>query len=157
MTSMAFCAFTLEAYLNHLGSIRFDFWAPLKRKLSPKEKLEVVSENLKFYTDKGSPPWETFRLIFKLRPLLVHAETESLTFEGEFEVEDDLVFPIPLTEWEEFMALEKGQQFLDDTKLMIMELAEKAGLMPDEVFAKDSIEAAAIPLEELEETNDEPA
>ena len=48
LTSTAFAAFTLEAYLNHLGAIRIAFWPSLKRKLSPQEKMHVLSTELGF-------------------------------------------------------------------------------------------------------------
>lgn len=48
------------------------------------------------------------------------------------------------------MSVEECQRFLDDTKEMIKDLADKAGISPDDVFAKDSIEASIITGEDLE-------
>lgn len=157
MTSMVFAAFTLEAYLNHVGSIRIKFWPPLKRKLGPRQKLEVITADLSFTPDMGTRPWQTFKSIFKLRDLLVHAQTETLPFEGEVTIGPTGEVPVPLTVWEEFMTMELGQRFLDDTKSMITELAGKADLPDKEIFAKDSIEAAVTPLGQPEETENGPA
>ena len=150
LTSMAFDAFALEAYLNHLGAIRIPFWESLKRKLSPHEKLDVLSTDLGFKPDFGRRPWQSFREIFKLRALLAHAETETLPFEGEVEEGSKESIPLPLASWEEFMTVGTGQKFLDDTKAMIKDLAKRAGISADEVFAKDSIEAATTLLGDSE-------
>ena len=83
ITSMLFDALTIEAYLNHLGSMRFSFWPPLKKKLGPREKLEVICNDLGLEPELGRTPWQTWGFIFKLRNLLAHAETEVLPFEGE--------------------------------------------------------------------------
>jgi hypothetical protein len=80
---MVFAAFTLEAYLNHVGSIRIKFWPPLKRKLGPRPKLEVISADLSFTPDMGTRPCQTFKSIFKLNSrertyswiLLIHLDT----------------------------------------------------------------------------------
>jgi len=141
MTSMTFDAFTLEAYLNHIGSLRIRFWEPLKKKLSPRDKLDVIAVDLNFLPDFSRRPWQTFQSIFKLRDLLVHGQTETIAHEGEFSIEGGDFIPLPLTAWEEFMTLQKAERFLDDTKAMVIELANKAELPPDEIFAKDKIEA----------------
>jgi len=145
-TSMAFDAFTIEAYLNHIGSLRIPFWKHLKRKLNHDEKLAVISTDLAFNPDKSRAPWQSFGQIFKLRSLLVHAETETLSFEAE--VSPGTPIELPLASWEEFMKLGTAERFLNDAKAMITDLAFKAGLPPEEVFAKDSIEAATSLLED---------
>jgi hypothetical protein len=149
VTSMLFDAFTIEAYLNHLGALRFSFWPTLKKKLSPSEKLDVLCEDLDFHPDFGNGPWQSLSVIFKLRNLLVHAETETIPFEGEL-VNEEILIEMPQAKWEGFMSVGKCQQFLDDTKSMIKELANKAGISPDDVFAKDSMEASIITGEDLE-------
>ena len=150
VASMLFDAFTLEAYMNHLGSMRFSFWPQLKEKLSAREKLEVLCEVLEFKPDFGKSPWQSWSYIFKLRNLLVHAQTEMLHFEGELRGEEVFIENWPKAKWEEFMSVEKCQRFLDDTKSMIKELAEKAGISPDDVLAKDSVEASIITSDDLE-------
>jgi hypothetical protein len=42
-------------------------------------------------------------------------------------------------------------------KLMIKELAEHAGIPSDEVFAKDSVEASMIAVEDIDSDLDKPA
>jgi hypothetical protein len=150
ITSMLFDAFTLEAYLNHLGSKQLSFWPPLKEKLGPKEKLDVLCEVLEFHPDFGQSPWQSWGFIFKLRNLLVHAQTESVPFRGELHGEELHIKDWPKAKWEEYISVKKCQNFLDDTKSMIIELATKAGISPDDVFEKDSLDASVITSDDLE-------
>ena len=140
MTSMLFSAFTLEAYLNHLGESKISFWDPLKKKLSPHDKLEVLSDVLGFKPDFGSRPYQTFRSMFKLRDLLAHARTETLALEGEFILTPGESPPKPLSEWEQLISLEGCQRFLDDTKAIVYDLSSRAGVSGDVVFSTEEIE-----------------
>jgi hypothetical protein len=45
MASLVFTAFTLEAYLNHIGPKVFNCWAAIER-LGPKEKLDIITEKI---------------------------------------------------------------------------------------------------------------
>jgi hypothetical protein len=150
VTSMLFDALTIEAYLNHLGSMRFSFWPPLKKKLSPREKLDVICADLAFAPDFGRIPWQTLGDIFELRNLLAHAQTEIFPFKGELRGKDIFVEKWPKSRWEEFMSVGQCQRFLDHTKLMITELASAAGVSPDDVFEKDTMEASIISPEDFE-------
>jgi hypothetical protein len=150
VTSMLFDALTIEAYLNHIGSIRFSFWPPLKKKLSPREKLDVICADLAFAPDFGRIPWQTLGDIFELRNLLAHAQTEVFPFKGELRGKDIFVEKRPKSRWEEFMSVGQCQSFLDHTKLMITELARAASVSPDDVFEKDTMEASIINPEDFE-------
>ncbi|MCJ7435880.1 MAG: hypothetical protein MUO77_20565, partial [Anaerolineales bacterium] len=83
MTFMLFSAFCIEAYLNHIGQETISFWDILKKSLSPYETLDVLADVLVFTPEFGCRPYQTFRSIFKLRNLLVHAKTETIMDEGE--------------------------------------------------------------------------
>ena len=72
--------------------------------------------------DMGSRPFETFRLIFRLRNQLVHAKPATLSDSGEAEIADDEVPPRPETEWERLITPEIAQRFYDDTIAMIERL-----------------------------------
>ena len=150
VTSMLFDALTIEAYLNHLGSMRFSFWPPLKKKLSPREKLDVICADLGFAPDFGRIPWHTLSPILELRNLLAHAQTEVLPFKGELRGRQVFVEEWPKSKWEEFMSVGQCQRFLDQTKSMITELAHAANISPDDVFEKDSMEASIISPEDFE-------
>jgi hypothetical protein len=139
MTSMLFCAFTLEAFLNHVGEKSLPYWEPLKKKLSPLEKLDVLSSTLSLKLDFGKRPFQTFGKVFKFRNLLVHAKTETLITEGDFILTDTESFSKPLTEWEELLSIEHARRFLDDTEQMVAQIAVAAGIDLNEVFAPEEV------------------
>jgi hypothetical protein len=140
MTSMLFCAFTIEAFLNHLLEITFPlFWEPLKRGLRIREKLDVLTAHFSFEPDFKQRPFQTLAKIFWFRNLLVHAKTETLITEGEFILEDGASFPEPLAKWEELLTIDHARRFLDDTKKIVTQIAVAAGINPDEVFAPEEV------------------
>jgi hypothetical protein len=60
MTAILFSALCLEAYLNHLGAQKLDYWNVLKERLSPREKLDVLSRIIDYEIDYGHRPFQTF-------------------------------------------------------------------------------------------------
>jgi len=140
MMAMILSAFTLEAYLNHVGASLIKSWVILKEKLSPKEKLEFLSESLDIPVNFGERPFQTFITIFRFRNKLAHAETEFVEEEGEIIVKEGDPAPRPLTEWEKQINIETGQRFLDDTKEMIKYLNEKTGLKEETLFSPEQLE-----------------
>ena len=140
MISMLFCAFTIEAFLNHLLEITFPaFWEPLKKRLRPRDKLHVLAAYFSIDPDFGHRPFQTFDKIFQFRNLLVHAKTEKLIAESEFILEDGDRFPEPLAKWEELLSVDNARRFLDDTKEIVTRIAVAAGINPDEVFASEEV------------------
>ena len=137
MTSMLFCAFCLEAFLNHLGQEKVLDWDPLKEKLKPEEKLNVLAKFLGFKPNLGIRPYQTFKSIFTLRNLLVHAKTVTLE-DGFIQVYGDHQ-PSFLADWESKISLKEATRFLDDTKSIIFDLSEHAGVPRDEVFAVEIV------------------
>ncbi|MCB2184584.1 MAG: hypothetical protein KQH63_21380 [Desulfobulbaceae bacterium] len=74
MASLVFTAFTLEAYLNHIGPKVFKCWDDLER-LGPKEKLNVISEQLGVNIDYGKRPWQVMQQLFGFRNDIAHGKS----------------------------------------------------------------------------------
>lgn len=141
MTAMLFSAFTLEAFLNHLGAKRISYWDVLQRKLGPEEKLQVLCKDIGYKPDRSRPPFQTFSIIFDFRNAIVHAKTEYPSYEGELILEEGQRPPKPLVGWEKQITLDTAQRFFDDTKAMLTELHYAAKLreplfIPEEVFGE---------------------
>lgn len=127
LLSMLFSAFCVEAYLNHLGSEKTDFWEAVER-CSPKEKLIIISRTIKYKIDWGHRPFQTFESIFSFRNKLVHAKTHNLSALEEQILEDEEDPSMPLSNWEKLVNLKMAERFLKDTKEIIGILHSKAGL-----------------------------
>ena len=125
---MIFTAFSLEAYLNHLGNHVTEFWETIERKLNPKEKLDTLATILEIDLDFGTRPFQTFHRMFTLRNSLAHGRTENLTVNSIQVLSDDDVPHMPSTSWEEEISIENASKYLEDAKAMIINLSEKAGI-----------------------------
>jgi hypothetical protein len=127
MASIIYLAFSLEAYLNYLGSIYFSDWEEIEKILRPDEKLDKVAEHFNHTIDRSRRPFQSFREIFKFRNNLAHARVKNLR---EVKISTDSLYIS--TEIESIIASEKPQQFYDDTVEMIKKLHyEMAGFSKD--------------------------
>src|ERR687888_126157 len=59
------CSFTLEAYLNHVGSMKLKTWERIERKLGADEKLELIAELVGISIDRSKAPFQSFTDIFR--------------------------------------------------------------------------------------------
>ena len=146
MVSMVFAAFTLEAALNHFGQEKVLGWTgdDLKRKLNINDKRKRVGAALGMTPDMNARPWKTFKAVFDFRNLLAHAVSEVVKEVGEFELEEGERLPEPLTEWERQISLSTCQEYLDDSKAMLLELGVAAGMKREEVLTGEVIETRSV-------------
>ena len=79
--SLVFTAFTLEAYLNHLGRKLFRCWDDLER-LGPIEKLNVIADRAAVKIDYGKRPWQAMKQLFGFRNDIAHGKSEMLKSNG---------------------------------------------------------------------------
>jgi hypothetical protein len=75
MTAGVFAAFSLEAYLNHLGPKRSKCWSGLER-LSVGTKLELILEDLDHRPDFSSRPFQTMKDLLRFRNQVAHGKSE---------------------------------------------------------------------------------
>ena len=71
LTAMVFTAFSLEAYLNHLGTSEFPDWVKFERNRSPRQKLEMLTAKREYSPDFSKTPFGTFDHIFTFRKKIV--------------------------------------------------------------------------------------
>ena len=111
MEVILFAALSLEAFLNHLGPTLLRGWGPIKKKLSPREKLAVLLAERQVSIDFSCRPYQSFGDAFRLRTALAHAETEYLPFirtDGERTT-------LPETDWQRTCNRETARRILEDT------------------------------------------
>jgi hypothetical protein len=128
MSAIMFCAFTLEAYFNHLGKQTFNSWDIIERKLGPKEKLSLLLDILKHKADYSRRPFQTLKDIFRFRDALAHGKTEEVHYEGPQYLSSGERPSSPDLFWESCCTIAYVKRVIEDTELMIEELHNKAGL-----------------------------
>jgi len=94
-----FCAFTFEAYLNHVGAEEIPFWEEIDR-ISHAKKLRVIARQLNLRLDFGTPPFQVIRELFDLRNSLAHCRTQSIELTYETDSEPDHMSTWRLHDWE---------------------------------------------------------
>jgi hypothetical protein len=131
LTAMVFSAFSLEAYLNHLGNSEFPNWAKFERNKSPRQKLEMLVAKRGYSPDFSKPPFSTFDQIFTFRKEIAHGKTEQIEIE-EVQVRELSDQPnLPTTWWESETTLESAKSFVEDSASMIRVLHPIFGYQAD--------------------------
>jgi len=119
MVALVFSAFTIEAYLNHLGEKIIPFWLTIERNLSPSKKLEIIAVQLAKPIDYGHRPFQSFKSIFQLRDFLAHGRTEFVAEESIQILSDGDKPELPKAKWQKEVTVENVQRYFDDTKEII--------------------------------------
>ena len=137
MGSLIFTAFTLEAYLNHIGQRIFACWNDLER-LSPSKKLNVITEKLGVAKDDSKRPFQTVSSLFKFRNDVAHGKSVQLKSEDQIRVIDDKFDEYmhdPLeTRWQKYCTLKNAERAREDVEKIIKLLHEVSGITDDMLF-----------------------
>ncbi len=123
IVAIVFCAFSLEAYLNHIGEKSYNIWDPKDNRLSPDKKLTCISELKNLVIDKKKEPFSYFGTIFKYRDSIVHSRTETIS--NWQKIENNEIPDMPLLAWEKETTLEKAQKYCENTRDMIVFLSKE--------------------------------
>lgn len=123
MISMVFCAFSLEAYFNHIGENFFKIWDPKNKQLSIDEKLEKILEIRKLKIDKTKEPFSYLGLIFTYRDNIVHCSSQTIS--NWQSIKHGEIPNMPLSDWEKMTTFEKAQKYKQNTRDMIYFLSKE--------------------------------
>jgi hypothetical protein len=126
MASLVFTAFTLEAYLNHIGPKLFQCWTDLER-LGPREKLNVISEHLGVKVSNGHRPWQIIKKLFGFRNDIAHGKSVVVQSEEVIPLDkhnDELFRELVKPDWENFCTEENAQKAREDVGKIIHLLYE---------------------------------
>ena len=131
-----FSAFTLEAFLNHIGEIIFqERWVDEKLEwLDPNTKLKHVCREIGLAVNYNDDPFKSFSWIFDFRDHLVHGRTYQARKEKKLRLKDDASIEEiarglePTAEWERLARRSKVNEAFENTERMIQEICHAAGV-----------------------------
>jgi hypothetical protein len=127
MASLVFTAFTLEAYLNHVGSRLFRCWDDLEH-LGHDEKLNLIAEHLGVTINRGIRPWQDLKKLFGFRNSIAHGKSKA--FKPPVRVvsleEHEADVSMVRTEWELFCTQEAAKSARADVEKVVFTLYEAA-------------------------------
>ena len=137
MASLIFTAFTLEAYLNHVGKSIFECWDDLER-LSPSAKINVIAEQLKVKKDDSKRPFQTVKRLFDFRNDVAHGKTILLKTEEQISVAnasiENYIHKMLEPEWEEYSTLDNAKRARADVEEIIEIFHKSANIKGDTLF-----------------------
>jgi hypothetical protein len=128
MSAMIFCAFCIEAYLNHVGSELFDYWEDHLDRLGPMGKLRLVCEKLEVDADFSRMPFQAASVLFRYRDALAHGKTKTIEKESHHEILTPGWVRDLATDWENQTRIEEARKLFNATEAMITEIHKAAGL-----------------------------
>ena len=127
MAALLFTAFTFEAYLNHLGRERIEFWSNIDS-IKVMDKYACLCKNVEINPDFSRRPHQTLTALFRFRNSLAHGQTQVLKSEKVVSSRDDPWSHSPKTDWEEYCTNANAKQAKEDVEKVIVELHQAAGL-----------------------------
>ena len=139
MASLIFSAFTLEAFLNHIGQNVFKCWEDLEKKLSSSGKLNLIAEKLEIRKDDGKRPFQTVIELFKFRNEVAHGKTVYLKSEDQIAVVDgklDQHMQESLqTPWQQYCNLKNAERAREDVEEICRIIHKTSGIPGDILFS----------------------
>jgi hypothetical protein len=152
MVALVFSAFTIEAYLNHLGGKIIPFWEAIEKNLSPLKKLEIIASQLGKPIDYGHRPFQSFKSISQLRDFLAHGRTEFVAEKSIQILSDDDKPELPKAKWQKQVTIEIVQKYFDDTKEIIEYLHNASGLEFNPLFVHETSDWSILPANDSEQS-----
>jgi len=126
MGSLLLTAFTFEAYLNHIGEKKIEFWKNIER-IRLWEKYEALCTVLKLSPDFGKRPYQTLKLLFRFRNSIAHGRSIVLKIAEDVPLTDEPWDYGPKTDWEEFCTIKTAETAYEDTGKVITEIHKASG------------------------------
>ncbi len=130
LSCITFCAFTLEAFFNHIGSQFIDHWARIERKLSPSDKLDLIADELGVSIKRDIVPFNDFKRLLWFRDYAAHGKTTTDEVIETHKLLPGERPPTGKTAWEKECTLDNARRYFESTRLMVEQLHQATG--PDE-------------------------
>lgn len=127
MSSLLLRAFTFEAYLNHLGTKKTDFWSHVES-IRVVDKYAVLCKMLSIDPDFSRRPYQTVSKLFKFRNSIAHGRSIVLKNSKDVSSDNEPYQHMPKAEWEEYSTIENAERARGDISAVIVELHRAAGL-----------------------------
>jgi hypothetical protein len=127
MSSLLLRAFTFEAYLNHLGTKKTNYWDQVES-IRVMDKYAVLCKMLCVEPDFSRRPYQTVGKLFKFRNSIAHGRSVVLKNSKDVSSDDEPYQHIPRAEWEEYSTIENAERAQEDISEVIIELHRAAGL-----------------------------
>jgi hypothetical protein len=152
MGSLVFTAFSLEAYLNHIGPKLFQVqcWNGLER-LTPQDKLNVIAEKTGVQIDYGKRPWGIMKELFGFRNDVAHGKSIKVARVRVVPISkhESNMREFEKTAWEAFCTRHNAERARKDVEKIVLILHKKAEINDEYPFVAGSQETMATVVEDV--------
>lgn len=129
VSSLVYCAFTLESYFNHLGQLKHSDWNRTERNLPKLKKFIRLADEANIRYDFNIEPYSTLKLIFSFRDSMAHGKTTCDPVSTSLDDFDGLLPNlVGLDSWRAFATIENAQKSIANSEKIINELHLSSGL-----------------------------
>jgi hypothetical protein len=125
LCSIVMNAFCFEAYLNHVGVMKYPRWDDT---LSPLDKLDLICNRERIVNDMSKRPFQSMKLVNQFRNDLAHAHTEELkiAYQEDFKPVQKVKYPKVI--WEKQCNVKNAKIYFDDLEVVINTIHAALGL-----------------------------
>jgi hypothetical protein len=131
MLAGVFSAFTVEAFLNHIGQSRVRDWDVLERKLGPRDKLVVLRQVAHWSADESKRPFQTLSKMLRLRDALAHGKTVTVATDVVLKRHPRDPERLPEPEWKSLCTIVSVRRMVEDCEAIIRDLHRQSGSSRD--------------------------
>ena len=136
LSSLVFSAFSLEAFLNHVGEHLFSSWDDLE-KLKTKAKIKIIAEKLNIKIDYGDTPWQIIPEIIGFRNKVAHGKNTLLKREKNIAANDkyeEIMHEFLFADWQNYATEKNALRVRQRLKEVFKIIHERANIENDFLF-----------------------
>lgn len=136
LACITFIAFTLEAFLNHIGEALFDSWMDLEQ-LNVRGKFAIISDKLRLVPDYGAMPWQIVPELVAFRNKVAHGKNERLFEEIVLPEDkyDDYLNKFLQTQWQQTATMSNAKRFKEQLRQLCLIIWKASGQKEESLFA----------------------
>lgn len=129
VSALVFSAFTLEAYLNHLGKLRNKEWNEIERKYSKFDKYKLFASAVGINFDSfRSRPYSTLKELFEFRDRMAHGKTTIENVDISVNMNNNFIPQLNAeNDWQAFATLENARIAIEDVEILVKEMHSANG------------------------------
>lgn len=135
-SALIYCAFTLEAYLNHLGKLRHANWDEIERNYGKRRKFEMFANASNIAFDYAHRPYSTLEELFAFRDRMAHGRTVTENVSMLIDADAPrLPQIVNESDWQAFATIENARRAIEDVEALVRGLHAAHGYA-DNPFAR---------------------
>ena len=137
LSSLMFRAFSLEAFLNHIGEHLFLTWGELEKSLSPNAKLSLIGEKLNLKIEYGKAPWQIVPELIGFRNKVAHGKNSLLKTEQIVpanEKYEKIMYKFLMADWQEHATKSNSLKAKKQLEVLFNKIHAAANIENDILF-----------------------